>query len=376
MKEPIYVAKPFLPPKNEYNHWLDKIWETGILTNQGPLHQLFESSLSAQTFNGLATTLTVNGHLALEIAVKALGLSGEIITTPFTFVSTTHSLTLNNITPIFCDINEKDLNLDADKIESLITDKTTGIMPVHVYGHPCDVEKIEAIAKKHDLKVIYDAAHAFGMTIDGKSIAGFGDVSMFSFHATKLFHTIEGGAAVCQDKSLKPVLDAHKNFGIEDEETVNTIGGNAKMNEFQAAMGLSILPYLDDIIEKRRKIALRYRENLDEIDGVSYFTPELDSDKNIKYNYAYFPVIIDTAVYGKTRDEVYDKLKAHNVYSRKYFYPLISDLGCYNRRYNSKETPIAKKTASRILCLPIYESLTIEQVDYICGALKTIRKGR
>lgn len=364
--KPIMVTKPFMPKITEYQKFVKKIWENQWLTNKGPLFYEFQSNL--QSFlhtNNIC--LTVNGHSALDIAIKALDLKGEVITTPFTFASTIHSLVLNDIHPVFCDIKEEDLTMDEDKIEDLITENTTAIMPVHVYGHTCNVEKIQQIAKKHHLKVIYDAAHSFGVQKNDLSVASCGDASIFSFHATKLFHTIEGGCVVFKDKELTPLLNAYRNFGIYDEESIPYVGGNSKMNEFQAAMGIVNLNYIDKIIEKRKKLTLHYRKKLNRIGGIKYFIPEKYSD--YQYNYSYFPILI---LKDGMRDYLYDRLKEYNVFSRKYFYPLATDFECYCDIYDSNKTPIAKKTSQQVLCLPLYYDLTLKEVDYICDCIKSI----
>lgn len=366
----MYVTRPFLPPKEEYDRYLDIIWQNCVLTNQGLLHRRFEDALS-ETYDKNYVTLINNGHMALDIALKALNIKGEVITTPFTFVSTTHVLTTNNITPVFCDIRTSDLTMDPNQIERLITPKTTAIMPVHVYGHFCDVKSISQIAEKYGIKVIYDAAHAFGARYKGNSIARYGDVSMLSFHATKLFHTIEGGALVCGKAELKNKFDVIKNYGFEGETNIQYIGINAKMNEFQAAMGLSILPYISDIMQRRKAATLIYREELADLPGVSLFFP--DKDPDVVYNYAYMPILIDCKKFGATRDEVYFRLKDFKIYSRRYFYPLTPDFQCYAGRFDNLQLPVARMAASQVLCLPLWDSITSEQVAYVCSKIKGIR---
>lgn len=365
--KPITVTLPYLPPRSVFDKYIDEIWENVYLTNQGPLHNRFEDKI-AEFLEADNVTLTVNGHMALDIALKGLSIQGEVITTPFTFASTTHVLTLNRITPIWGDIRESDLTLDPDLIESLITEKTTAIMPVHVYGHLCDIKRIGAIAQKYNLKVIYDAAHAFGESYDGRSVAHCGDVSAFSFHATKLFNSIEGGALTYADTNLKRIFDAYKNFGIEDEEQIDFVGCNAKMNEFQAAMGLAVLPDVPVLIRKRREITLRYREMLSGIEGVRYFAPE-EEDPKLSYNYAYFPVLINENTFGVSRNAVYDYLKQNSILTRKYFYPLISDYGCYKNPYQQWHFPVASRISEEVLCLPIYHSLDLDDVDRIVSLL-------
>ena len=309
-------------------------------------------------------SLFSNGHMALELLIQALHLTGEVITTSFTFASTTHAIVRNGLTPVFCDVNPEDYTMDVSKIEALITDKTSAIIPVHVYGNLCDVEAIEAIAKKHHLKVIYDAAHTFGVTYKGRGVATFGDASMFSFHATKVFHTIEGGA-VCfngEQNGLKEDLYGLKNFGIRNEVVVDAVGANSKMNEFQAAMGLCNLRHLDGEIEKRSRVVARYREHLNGVPGIKLVQPQ----KDVKPNYAYFPVVFDETVLGYGRDDIYEMLKQHDIFTRKYFYPLTSEFQCYSDRYDAKDTPVALETSKRVLTLPLYADLDLSDVDRIC----------
>ncbi|MEG2021474.1 MAG: DegT/DnrJ/EryC1/StrS family aminotransferase [Oscillospiraceae bacterium] len=364
---PILVTKPYLPPKEEFDQYVEQIWKNNWLTNQGPLHEKFKNALKQQ-IKADNITLTVNGHLALEIAIRGLQLSGEIITTPFTFASTIHAITLNGITPVFCDIKDTDLTIDESKIESLITDKTTAILPVHVYGHTCNTERIEEIGKKYNLKVIYDAAHAFGVLKNGKSLSLCGDVSMYSFHATKLFHSIEGGALVYNDNSLVQIFDDYKNFGIHDEEHVDYVGGNAKMNEFQAAMGLANLAHIDEIICERKAITLHYRQRLYGVKGIRFFEPE--QTKGVEYNYAYMPVLINAEQFGISRDELYDVLKREdNIVTRKYFYPIATEYACYSNLRNRSNTPVALNVSQKVLALPIYSGLSLQEVDYICDCI-------
>ena len=368
----IMVTKPFLPPIEEYEEKLKEIWQNDWLTNKGPLYYQFEDKLKKYIdCNNLC--LTVNGHSSLDIAIKSLGLSGEVITTPFTFASTTHALTMNNIKPVFCDIKESDLTIDEDKIEDLITPQTTAILAVHVYGHPCNIQKINKIAKKHNLKVIYDAAHAFGCTYNDKSIANYGDASIFSFHATKLFNTIEGGCCIYKDDKYESLFNAYRNFGIYDEDIVYCVGGNAKMNEFQAAMGLVNMKYIDNIIIKRKELTQHYRKKLDDIKGIKYFIQE--DMNNYKYNYAYMPILINNDVLGINRDSLYNKLKKYGIFTRKYFYPCTPDFECYKKIYGECDIPVARKVANNILCLPLYYDLTLDDIDYIIDSIKSIIKG-
>ena len=370
-KEPVLVTKSSLPPIEEYSSELKNIWDSRWLTNNGSYHEKFKEG-AAKYLKVKNLELFTNGHLALEIAIKLFKLSGEIITTPFTFASTAHSIKLNGIKPIFCDINSTDFTIDADKIEALITEKTTAIMPVHVYGNPCNIKKIEEIARKYNLKVIYDAAHTFGVEVDGKGIGEFGDISMFSCHATKVFHSIEGGILTFNDEKYKRDLYLLKNFGISGPECVELVGTNAKMNEFQALMGVLNLKYIDENIEKRKKATFKYREMLGKIEGIRY----LDDMEGVKHNYSYFPVIIDETKFGKTRDELYDKLSEYNVIARKYFYPLVNDFNCYKDEYSSKDTPVAKYFSDRVLTLPIYADIEMETVEKICNIIGEIKDAK
>ena len=362
MNKQILVTRSSMPSFEEYCEEIKELWDSHFLTNMGVKHKELEKNLK-EYLKCENINLFTNGHLALECALKVFDLQGEVITTPFTFASTTHAIVRNGLKPVFCDINPIDYTIDVEKIESLITDKTCAIVPVHVYGNLCNVEKIEEIAKKHNLKVIYDAAHAFGVEKNGVGVANFGDASMFSFHATKVYNTIEGGAVTYQDETLNKRLNDIKNFGITGPETVEYIGGNAKMNEFQAAMGLCNLRHVDEEIEKRRKVVERYRERLSNIDGIKL----VPSQEGVKQNYAYFPVVFDN--YKYTRDEVFDKLGEENIIARKYFYPLINEFECYRENYSSNDTPVAKYIAHRVLTLPLYADLELEIVDKICDII-------
>lgn len=368
MDEKIYVTRPFLPDRKAFEALVDQIWENDYLTNNGPMVQQLGQKL-CEYLAVPNVNLTVNGHQALEIALKGLGITGEVITTPFTFASTTHALTLNGIHPVFCDVKESDLTIDETQIESLITEKTTAILPVHVYGHPCNTQKIEEIAKRHGLKVIYDAAHTFGVRVKGESLCASGDVSILSFHATKLFHTIEGGALVYRNGDYTRIFNAYKNFGIEGEEHVDYVGGNAKMNEFQAAMGLCNLPHVAEMIRERREITLRYRELLAELPGVRFFEPE--NQPGVEHNYAYFPILIDGDVFGVDRDAVYEALKQRGIFARRYFWPIVPDFGCYRDTYRDVALPVTRKAGAQVLCLPIFNGMkpSIQQtvVDVMRG---------
>lgn len=361
----IQVTHSSIPPYEEYIEEIKDLWDSHWITNMGTKHKQLESSL-LEYLNVSNITLFTNGHLALEAAIEAFNLSGEVITTPFTFASTTHAIVRNGLQPVFCDINSDDYTIDVDKLESIISEKTSAIIPVHVYGNICNVKEIERIANKYNLKVIYDAAHAFGITVEGESIANFGDASMFSFHATKVFNTIEGGAITYKNESISKKLLSIKNFGITDKESVAYIGGNAKMNEFQAAMGICNLRHIDKEIEKRKAIVERYFENLDNVKGIKLCKPKV----GIKSNYAYFPVVFDG--YKLNRNEIYEKLKKEKIFARKYFYPLTSEFECYKGQFNIQETPVAKHIADRVLCLPLYAGLALEEVDRICNIILSI----
>jgi dTDP-4-amino-4,6-dideoxygalactose transaminase len=352
-----------MPPIEEYIDEIKGLWDSHWLTNMGEKHIELEEQLKSY-LNIENITIFTNGHIALECAIAAFNLAGEVITTPFTFVSTTHAIVRNDLDPVFCDINPEDYTINVERIESLITEKTSAIIPVHVYGNICNVEKIDQVAKKHNLKVIYDAAHTFGVTVNDKSIGTFGDASMFSFHATKVFHTIEGGAVTYNDPSLKKILNDIKNFGITGPETVEYVGGNAKMNEFQAAMGICNLRHVDSEIAKRKNVVERYNEHLSGIEGIKLSKPQ----DGIKSNYAYYPVVFDG--YKKTRDEIFGELKTHNIMARKYFYPLTNSFDCYKNQYSAEDTPIAKYIAERVLTLPLYADLSLEDVDRICEIIK------
>lgn len=359
MNKNIQVTQSSMPPFQEYVTEIKDLWDSKWLTNMGKKHQRLEQELiSYLKVNNLK--LYTNGHLALESAISTLNLSGEVITTPYTFSSTTQAILQNELEPVFCDINEEDYTIDVTKIERLITNKTSAIIPVHVYGNICDVEEIERIAKKYDLKVIYDAAHVFGVEYNNKGIGSYGDASMFSFHATKVFNTIEGGAVTYNDDSLSEVLDAMKNFGQTTPETVEYIAGNSKMNEFQAAMGLTNLKYIDEYIYGRKEVANRYIKQLDGIEGIKVSKIQ----KGVKSNYAYFPVVFDGYKYN--RDEVQQKLAEEGVYARKYFYPLTSSFSAYNGQYDVNDTPIAKHISESVLTLPLYPDLSLDDVDRIC----------
>ncbi len=358
---PIFVTQPTLPSLDEFVKSLEEIWESKWLTNNGKFHQELESEL-CKYLGVKYCSLFSNGTLALIVGLQSLRITGEVITTPYSFVATTHSLHWNGIKPVFCDINEHDFNINPNKIEALITPQTTAILPVHVYGNPCNFEKIGKIADTYGLKVLYDAAHAFGVNINGQSILNNGDMSILSFHATKVFSTIEGGAIITNDKKLKERIDYLKNFGFADEVTVVAPGINAKMNEVQAAFGLLHLKNIESEILKRKAIAITYRNQLENINGIKTY----NDFEGVKHNYSYFPVLIQKD-FHKTRNEVYQLLKEHNIFSRRYFYPLISQFPTYKElpSSSSNNLPIAEKITEEILCLPIYGDLKPEQVDKI-----------
>ncbi len=367
-EKPIYVTRPFLPPLEEFCNGLKEIWDNHWLTNEGPILQRFCRQLS-NYFETDNVCLFNNGTLALQIGLEGMGIAGEVITTPFTFVATTHALFWNKIRPVFVDIEPDYYTLDPEKVEAAITPWTTAILPVHVFGHPCNVHALADIARRYNLRLIYDAAHAFGVRVGNKSLAHFGDMSMFSFHATKLYHSLEGGMLTFQDSGLKSILDYLKNFGFKNEVEVVMPGTNAKMNEMQALMGSMILGYLDELIEKRRKIMEIYRERLSNIVGIK-LPPSLPAD--VKYNHAYMPIEVNEKEFGISRDKLYEELKKYNIYARRYFYPLICDYSCYRSVSVKDPLTVARKVASRILILPIYSDLSLDDVQQICDIIIAI----
>ena len=363
MKNNILVTRSSMPDFEEYCEEIKKLWDSHWLTNMGVEHRQLQVEL--ESYLGCPhVVLYTNGHLALENVIAAMQFpkNGEVITTPFTFASTTHAIVRNGLIPVFCDVNSADYTIDVDKIEPLITDKTVAIVPVHVYGNMCDVERIKEIADKYNLKVIYDAAHAFGVKYKGVSSANFGDASMFSFHATKVFNTIEGGAVCFKDDELVSVMNDMKNFGIRGPERVVFVGGNAKMSEFQAAMGICNLRHLNEEIEKRKKVVERYIEHLGGIDGIKLSKQQ----ENVESNYAYFPVVFDG--YKLNRNEIFAKLSENGVGARKYFYPTTNGFECYKDYPTAgvEKTPVASYLAERVLTLPMYADLPLEDVDRIC----------
>ena len=361
----ILVTKASLPPFDEYIDEIRDIWDSHWLTNMGAKHVRLQREL--ETYMQVPhVELMVNGHMALEMTLQAMGLEGEVITTPFTFASTTHAIVRNGLKPVFCDIREDDYTMDSDRIEELITDKTCAIVPVHVYGNICDVEKIDAIAREHGLKVIYDAAHTFGETYKETGVGNFGDASIFSFHATKVFNTIEGGCVCYSEEELGKKLYNLKNFGIRDAETVEAVGANAKMNEFQAAMGICNLRYIGKNIEMRRRIAQAYIERMTDIEGITAWSEQ----PHTVHNYAYFPIIVDEEVYGRNRDVVYKILANEGIFPRKYFYPLTCDFDSYKGNFDGDSCHIARRISKSVLTLPIYPDMDIEVVERICDLLK------
>lgn len=363
-RKKILVTQSSIPNLEEYVEEIKSIFENKWLTNMGEKHKRLERELT--TFLGVENvSLFTNGHMALYSAIQKMDLTGEVITTPYTFASTTHAILQNGLKPVFCDINADDYTIDVNKIEKLITPKTVAILPVHVYGNICNVYEIEKIAHQYNLKVIYDAAHAFGEEVDNLGVGNFGDISMFSFHATKVFNTIEGGALTYNNEELKKKIDLFKNFGINGPDRVVDIGINAKMNEFCAAMGLCNLRHIDEEIQKRQKIVETYRKRLENVKGIQLNKIQ----DNVKSNYAYFPVLFDKQLFGKSRDEIMEELGKNNIFPRKYFYPLINDFECYSDQYDSTKTPIAKYVADNILTLPLYADLSLEEVNMICDII-------
>ena len=353
-----------MPSFEEYTEEIRELWDSRWLTNSGVKHQKLEKELM-DYLEVPHISFYSNGHLALETILHALHLKGEVITTPFTYASTTQAIVRCGLTPVFCDVEPEWYTMDADKIEALITEKTCAILPVHVYGNVCQDIKIEAVAKKYHLKVIYDAAHAFGVRYKGKGIGNLGDAAMFSFHATKVFHTIEGGAVSYQDDSLRRDMEALKMFGMYGKEDAEMIGYNAKMTEFQAAMGLCNLRHVDQWIGERRAVVMRYRERLSGVKGLR-LCPE---QEGVESNYAYFPVYFDAAEFGMDRNEVLEKLAKENIFARKYFYPLTSEFSVYQGRFLIQKTPVAFDASRHVLTLPLYSELTVEDVDRICDVI-------
>jgi dTDP-4-amino-4,6-dideoxygalactose transaminase len=370
--KPIYITKPWLPPLEEFQRGLAEIWDRAILTNNGPVLEKFRTELAeyCETEN---LTLFANGTLALQIALQGMGITGDVITTPYTFVATVHSLFWNKVRPVFVDIEPEYYTLDPERVEAAITPWTSAILGVHVYGHPCRLEELERIARKHNLKLLYDAAHAFGVRVNGRPIGHFGDLSMFSFHATKLFHSVEGGMLTFGDGTLRRRFDYLKNFGFENEVEVVMPGTNAKMNELQALMGRLVLRRMGEIVDKRSQIAATYRREIMTIPGIR---PALPTAPGVEYNHAYFPVEVDEREFGASRDNLFDGLKEWNVFARRYFYPLVTDFACYRGIVREGELPVARSVANRIITLPIFSDLGLNDVVRICDIIRHIHERR
>lgn len=369
--EPLYITRPLLPDRKEVYHKIDEIWDSQWLTNDGAQHNELETKI--QEYLGVPNiSLFANGTLALQLACQALRLTGEVITTPFTFPATPHVLFWNNVKPVFCDIDYGTFNLAPSCIESLITPQTTAIMPVHLFGYPCDVDNIQKIADRYGLRVIYDAAHCFGVQINNKPIGNFGDISMFSFHATKMFHSVEGGALTYKDQSLKERLELARNFGFKGLESVIVPGINAKLSELHAAIGLLTLDLIDKESQRRKALTFVYRERLSTIPGISF----REDIPGVKHSYYTFVIRIDSEGFGITRDDVYDRLKEYNIFTRKYFYPLCSQFPCYKHYPSSSSSnlPVAEKTSKQVLCLPLYGGLNEEDIHRICDILEFVAR--
>lgn len=367
MDKQITVTSPLLPDLDEFHGLLKEIWESKWITNNGRFHRQLEKEL-AEYLKVPYLSLFTNGTLPLITALQALRITGEVITTPYSFVATTHALWWNGIKPVFVDVDASNCGIDPAKIEEAITPKTTAIMPVHCYGKPCDTNAIQEIADKYGLKVIYDAAHAFGVEVNGESILNAGDISTLSFHATKVYDTIEGGAMVMHDEQTKKRIDYLKNFGFAGELTVVAPGINSKMDEVRAAFGLLNLKQIDEAIEKRHQVAIRYREALKDVAGIRYF----DDMPGVRHNYSYFPIFIDAEKFGRTRDQLYDEMKAQNILSRRYFFPLISDFSTYRGLPSARKEnlPVANRLADTVLCLPMHHELTDEDIERVLSFFK------
>lgn len=362
----ITVTSPLLPNLDDFNEMLKQIWASKWITNNGSFHKQLEKELAAYLKVPYISLFT-NGTLPLITALQALRITGEVITTPYSFVATTHALWWNGIKPVFVDIDPRTGNINPDKIEAAITPKTTAIMPVHVYGKPCDTQRIQEIADQYGLKVIYDAAHAFGVEVNGESILNAGDLSTLSFHATKVYNTVEGGAMVMHDERMKKRIDYLKNFGFANETTVVGPGINSKMDEIRSAYGLLNLRQVDNAIEARHQVAKKYREALRDIEGITFF----DDMPSVRHNYSYFPIFVDEKKYGMTRDELYFKMKEQNVLGRRYFYPLISEFSTYRGLESARpdNLPNAHKMANSVICLPMYHSLSENDVERVINCI-------
>lgn len=367
MQDQITVTSPLLPPLEDFIPYLEDIWDRKWLTNNGHYHQELEKAL-CEYLKVPYISLFTNGTLPLIAAMQALRITGEVITTPYSFVATTHALWWNGIKPVFVDIDPVTCNIDPDKIEAAITPKTTAIMPVHVYGKPCDTARIQEIADRYGLKVIYDAAHAFGVEVNGESILEAGDMSTLSFHATKVFNTIEGGALVCHDLKTKQRIDYLKNFGFADEVTIMGPGINGKMDELRSAYGLLSLKHVDSAIEARQQIAIQYREGLKNIPGISF----MEDMQGVRHNYSYFPIFVEAEKYGMTRDELYFKFKENNILGRRYFYPLISTFSTYRglESAHKDHLPISHRVADQVICLPMHHQLSDDDISRILDLIR------
>jgi dTDP-4-amino-4,6-dideoxygalactose transaminase len=370
MAKPVYVTQPFLPPLEEFTPYLQEIWESKILTNGGAFHQQLEHAL-CEYLGVEFLALVTNGTIGLVTALQALRIAGEVITTPYSFVATAHALLWNGIKPVFVDIDPVSLNIDPKKIEAAVTKETTAILAVHCYGRPCDVESVQAIARKYNLRVIYDAAHAFGVRNDRGSILNYGDLSVLSFHATKVFNTFEGGAIICPDAATKRRVDNLKNFGFTDEVTVVEPGINGKMSEFNSALGLLQLKYVDQAITSRAQIDQTYREHLAGVRGITCLEPVDKKASSYSSNYSYFPILVNSD-YALSRDGLYERLKSEGIFSRRYFYPLISDFPMYRGLPSAQRCtlPIAASISDRVLCLPIYPALQPDELKRVIDLIK------
>lgn len=366
MSGKITVTSPLLPNLDDFHEMLKEIWKSKWITNNGDFHKQLETELASYLKVPFLSLFT-NGTLPLITALQAMRISGEVITTPYSFVATTHALWWNGITPVFVDIDPQTCNIDVNKIEAAITSRTSAIMPVHCYGRPCDMRAIQDIADKYGLKVIYDAAHAFGVEVDGRSILNEGDMSTLSFHATKVYNTIEGGALICHDAKTKQRIDYLKNFGFAGETTVVAPGINSKMDEIRAAYGLLNLRQVDSAIEARHQVAIKYREALKDVSGITFF----DDIEGVRHNYSYFPIFVDEEKYGMSRDELYFKMREDNVYGRRYFYPLISTFSTYRGLHSSNpdNLPVATRIANQVICLPMHHALSDEDTDKIINLI-------
>lgn len=370
-EKPIYVTRPFLPPLEEFSKGLEEIWESRWLTNNGPVLQRFTQEL-CNFFETDNVCLFNNGTLALQIALQGMGISGEVITTPYTFVATSHALFWNKIRPVFVDIEPDHYTLDPEKVEAAITPWTTAILAVHVYGYPCKLNALADIARRHNLKLLYDAAHAFGVKVGTRPIGHFGDLSMFSFHATKPFHSLEGGLLIFKETGLKGIFDYLKNFGFKNDVEVVMPGTNAKMNEIQALMGSMVLRHLDEVIRRRAAITEVYISRLKGVPGI-HLSPPLPPD--VEFNHAYMPVEVEEEEFGMSRNALHEKLKEYNVYCRRYFYPLICDYACYRSLSVKDPLTVARRVTERILTLPIYDTLEPSEAETICDLIVSLQRG-